>query len=231
MISNTKAERLGQRIHEWVSIVDAARNACHLPRCQLFSDTVFAPAPSSQEGLQSLVSFARTLLTSGIEQSFLVRGGIAHGSFTWGELTYGPAVVEAHGLESRQKWIGVAAQSSLPHVANLWNLGHLVCYTPPMKDGHVQIHPVVTWDIPEPMRLTKLVALSNTMANGESVAWDNAEKISNTIAFRMYLAVLASENLDPSKFYGAMPCDLLDVVISRSSSGKTTTARAIECKS
>lgn len=108
MISNTPAARIEPRIEQWVSLVEHAKTRSAVSRCHLFSDTVFAATPSSEDGLRSLVSFARELLTTGAEQSFFVRGGIVHGAYSWGALTYGQAVIEAHKLEADQNWIGVA---------------------------------------------------------------------------------------------------------------------------
>jgi hypothetical protein len=215
MIVHTEPTSIDERIRQWVSIVESARSGCAVEQCQLFSDTVFSSAPSSEDGLKRLVTFARQLLTRGLEQSFLVRGGIAHGPFTWGDLIYGRAVIEAHELESRQNWIGVACQSGLPHVKMLWDVDQIVCYLPPMKRGLVQGQPVVSWKIPDSRRLTELVMLSNTVGDGDFLPWEIVEKMNNTLLFRSYLLILAHEQLDPSLFHGPLPSQLLDEVISK----------------
>jgi len=177
VIANTPEGRLDQRIQQWASLVESSRTQHGVMECQLFSDTVFAAAPSSEGGLRCLVSFARELLTLGLEQSFLVRGAIAHGSFTWGQLTYGRAVIEAHQLESRQNWIGVACQGGIPHVNNLWGVDELVCYLPPMKGGRMQAQPAVSWRVPDATRLTELVMLSETVRDSDLLTWEIGEKM------------------------------------------------------
>jgi hypothetical protein len=217
MIINLQKTAMDERMCQWVSLVESARTRCAVQRCQLFSDTVFSSAPSSEDGLKSLVAFARELLTIGLEHSFLVRGGIAHGSFTWGELTYGRAVIEAHEVETRQNWIGVACQGGLPHVRTLGGVDQIVCYLPPMKHGRVQAQPAVSWKIPDSKRLTELAMLSDTVPDGDYLTWEVAEKLNNTLLFRSYLLVLSRERLDPSLFHGSLPSQLLDEVISKRS--------------
>jgi len=219
MIANTAEGPIDQRIEQWASLVESTRAKRGVMQCQLFSDTVFASAPSSVDGLQCLVDFARELLAVGLEQSFLVRGGIAYGSFTWGNLTYGRAVIEAHELESRQNWIGVACQGGLPHVKNLWGTDQLVCYLPPMKRGRMQAQPAVSWKVPDSTRLTELVMLSNTVRDGELLTWEIGEKMNNTLLFRSYLLVLRKEGLDPSLFHGPLPSQALDEALTKHAYG------------
>jgi hypothetical protein len=130
-----------------------------------------------------------------------------------GTLTYGRAVVEAHELESKQKWIGVACRAGLPHVSDFWRVDELVCYVPPMKSGLVQGQPVIVWNIPDSARLTELVLRSNAIADGGLVSWEVVEKLTNTLMFRSYLRVLENERLDPARFHGPLPGQLLDEVI------------------
>lgn len=215
VIANTAEGRIDQRIEQWASLVESSRAQHGVMQCQLFSDTVFAAAPSSESGLKCLVDFARELLTVGLEQSFLVRGAIAHGSFVWGKLTYGRAVIEAHELESRQNWIGVACQGGLPHVKNLWGVDQLVCYLPPMKRGGMQAQPAVSWRVPDSTRLTELVMLSETVRDGDLLTWEVGEKMNNTLLFRSYLLVVRQEGLDPSVFHGPLPSQALDEALTK----------------
>jgi len=212
---NTESVSIDARIGQWVSVVESAKAICGVERCKVFSDTIFSCAPSSEGGLKDLVAFARELLTRSLEHSFLVRGGIAHGLFTWGDLIYGRAVIEAHRLETRQNWIGVACQGGLPHVKTLWGVDQVVCYLPPMKQGLMKAMPAISWKIPDSKRLTELVMSSNTIRDGDFLTWEIGEKISNTLLFRSYLLILAKESLDPSLFHGPLPSQVLDEVLSK----------------
>ncbi len=175
MIANTGAGRVDGRIRQWVSLVESEKTASGVARCHLFSDTVFASAPPTSERLKALTVFARGLLTTGLENSFMVRGGIATGSFTWGELTYGRAIIEAHKLESRQNWIGVCCQAGLPHIRDLWGLNSIVCYVPPMKSGPMRAHPAIAWSIPDAKRFEELVLKSDAIKEGELLSWEIGE--------------------------------------------------------
>lgn len=228
VIANTAEGRIDQRIQQWASLVESARAQCGIMRCQLFSDTVFAAVPSSEDGLKCLVAFARELLTDGLKQSFLVRGGIAHGSFLWGPLIYGRAVIEAHELESRQNWIGVACQGGLPHVKNLWGWDQLVCYLPPMKSGRMQAQPVVSWRVPNSTRFTELVMLSEAVRDGEPLTWEVGAKMDNTLLFRSYLLVARQEGLDPSVFHGPLPSQALDEALTKRAYGNRVDLAAAE---
>jgi len=214
-ISNTPHEQIEPRIAQWVSVVEKAAADSGVERRSLFSDTVFASAPSSENGLKSLISFARDLLTRGLEDSFLVRGGIAHGTFTWGSLTYGQAVIEAYKLEADQNWIGVACQGNLPHVAKLWGYDELVVYAVPRKKSPVQTQPVVSWPIPTTERLFELFHKSNSIRDGEFVSWEVGEKLDRTIQFRTYLHLLKRTQADAAKFHGGLPSHFLDNAVSK----------------
>lgn len=215
IVSNTQADQLETRITQWASLVDQSKARCGIQRCHLFSDTVFAATPSSEEGLRSLVAFARDLLGRGLEQRFMVRGGISHGTFTWGSLTYGQAVIAAHKLESSVNWIGVACEPALALAEKLWSYDHLVCYPAPMKAGLVQLQPVVAWTIPSTERLLELTAKSNAIRDEEKVGWEIAEKLDRTIQFRSYLHLLRRTESDPARFHGSLPAHFLDNAVSK----------------
>lgn len=102
IVQNSTEETLPQRVMAWVDLIETTAGKCGIKQIQLISDTVFAATESSADGLQRLVSLAHGLLSDGLKQSLPVRGAITHGSYEWGRLTYGKAVIRAHGLEMAQ---------------------------------------------------------------------------------------------------------------------------------
>jgi hypothetical protein len=212
MVANLGESKIDQRINQWIDIVERARTENGIDRLQVFSDTVFASVPSTESSLGSILRFARALLTEGLRSSFPVRGGLAHGGSTWGRLTYGQAVIEAHLLESQQKWIGVTC-GDLPHKEPYWG-SLLACY-PSFIGGFVHTRPVLIWEVPESRELARLICESDTIKDGELLPWELAEKLTNTLLFRSYLTVLRGEGLDPSKFHGPLPTQAIDEVLSK----------------
>ena len=219
MILNAPDGMLDSRMNEWVSLVKNAALNSSVEQLQLISDTVFASAPSSRDGLDRLVRFSQALLSDGLAKFFPIRGAIVHGEFEWGELTYGRAVIDAHELEMSQNWIGVACAPGLPHGADMWGLDKLICYVPPMKRGLMRAHPVVSWPVPQTEQLVSLVLRSNTIKEGEYLTWEVGEKINNTIQFRLYMEVLRQERASPTKFHGFFPAHAVDTILSKRGSG------------
>jgi hypothetical protein len=206
IVKNSDDGELSSRVANWIELVKraaAGANLCN--RIQLISDTVFVAADSTTDGLASIIRFARELLTSGARSSLPIRGGISHGTFEWGELTYGKAVIEAHQLESRQNWIGVACCPGIPHVDQLWGEDGLVCYTPPLKSGQIQVMPVVVWDVPSFDELWKSLCSNGLVKKGEVLAWPWAEKVTNTVEFENYLYILRGKQGTYEKFHGFLP--------------------------
>ncbi|MFN5495694.1 MAG: hypothetical protein ACK5C3_03830 [bacterium] len=209
IVSNSNANELPTRIGAWISLVDSAAQDAGVEKIQLISDTVFAGADSSAEGLTSLVAFARNLLNRGVCRSLPVRGAIAHGSFEWGNLTYGKAVIQSHQLESKQNWIGIACEQDLLHAEKLWHHDCLVCYPPPLKAGRVTLNPVVAWAVPQFEDLAKSLTSNGLAREEEQLGWPWAQKISNTVEFGSYLKIIRESRSDPSKFSGRLPIEAL----------------------
>src|SRR5258706_5887148 len=99
IVRNSPGVALDDRIQEWVNLVESTASKFGIGKLQLISDTLFVSVPSASEELVKLLDFSKQLLADGIEQSFPLRGAIVHGTFAWGKLTYGPAVISAHELE------------------------------------------------------------------------------------------------------------------------------------
>jgi hypothetical protein len=214
IIKNSTESELESRITRWTSLVDVTAKKHGIEKLQLISDTVFVGVDSSEAGLSALLAFSRDLLSSGVDQSLPVRGALVHGSYTWGKLTYGKAVIAAHELEQAQNWIGIACSHNLPGIEGMWSLDKLVCYPAPQKRGSMQLHPVVSWPIPDTKTLMNRLASGGLVRNQEVLTWELVEKANNTILFRLYLECLRKQGLDCTKFYGTLPVHAVEAGFS-----------------
>jgi len=205
IVKNSTPVELDARMEAWSNLVEVMAKAHGISQFQLISDTLFVGTPSTQEGLLSLLSFSRDLLSGGIEQSFPLRGSIVHGPYRFGSLTYGRAVIAAHELEQAQNWIGITCDPKLPRIESLWSVDLAICYPAPKKRGLYLLHPVVSWPVPTEARLLHLLMGGNLVAVGEGLGWEVAEKMSNTMQFRAHLEFLRQRGLDGSRFDGFLP--------------------------
>lgn len=108
MVSNLGQNKLDGRIGDWTGLVEKVKTDAGVNDLQLISDTVFVREEDSEDGLQRIIRFARSLLEKSLDRSLPIRGAITHGAVAWGKLTYGKPVIEAHKLETSQDWIGIA---------------------------------------------------------------------------------------------------------------------------
>lgn len=214
MVSNLTARGAGvldERIAEWTRLVETAAHQTGVSQFRLMSDTVFAAVGSSGEDFHRIVDFAQQLLTTGIQASFPIRGAIAGGSYVWGDLTYGDAIIRAHALEQRQNWIGVACDlDASPHLEGAWNPDRIVAYLVPMKSGHMQIMPAVAWKVPGTYDLGGLVAAGGLLREGEHLTWPVGEKLNNTAVFGIYLEQLRRRRLSGREFLGESTTHLIE---------------------
>lgn len=209
IVKNSSDDELSARVTKWISLVEASATDPSVRQIQLISDTVFAACESSAEGLSAIVSFARSLLQNGASASLPVRGAITHGSFEWGKLTYGKAVIKSHQLESNQDWIGIACDNAMPHLESMWHHDRLICYPPPLKTGSVMLSPVVAWDVPAFEELTAALTSNGLTSKGEHLSWPWAQKVRNTVEFGVYLKMVRESKIDPGKFVGLLPIQLI----------------------
>jgi hypothetical protein len=210
LITNLGPEAADERVHSWTDLLDEVSRTAGVSRMQLISDTVFAATDATEVGLERLVRFSRIVLELGVARSLPVRGAISFGTFTWGRLTHGVAVVQCHELERRQQWIGVACSSGLPHVTSQWDINKLVCYPAPMASGPIQLRPIVAWTIPAFDVLTKALTNRGLTRDGEALSWEFANKVSNTSQLRMYLRFLDQTRNSPSAFHGFHPLQVIE---------------------
>jgi len=128
IVASSTEEDASARVQSWVELAERAGADAGITAMQLISDTLFASAPDTSEGLGELVRYSKMLSERGLECSLPIRGGVSHGQYEWGSLTYGKAVLSAHRIESSLEWVGIACEPELPHVADHWGFDSLVCY-------------------------------------------------------------------------------------------------------
>lgn len=193
IVENSTAANLEDDIGRWLSLVKFAQEQSEIgDNIQLISDTLFANAPNSADGLKKLVRLSKCLLDNGTKQSLLVRGAITFGPLTWGTLTYGKAVLTAHRIEQAQDWIGICCEPSIPYTSELWGPDGLVCYPTPFKDGPIILHPNVVWEVPDPEALVRASLNFPLVKEGEALKWQWRRRLRNTINFRQYLDTMKS---------------------------------------
>lgn len=205
IVKNSTPVELDARMNAWSSLVESTAKTHGISQVQLISDTVFVGTPSTREGLLSLLSFSRELLSHGIRQSFPLRGAIVHGPYLFGSLTYGRAVIAAHELEQAQNWIGIACEPGLLNIESTWSVDLVICYPVPKKRGPYLLQPAVSWPVPAEDELVQLLSNGNLMKVGEVYTWEVAEKASNTTHFRLHQEYLREHDLDGSSFNGFLP--------------------------
>ena len=211
IIKNSPEENVALPIEAWVELIENTAAKFEITQLQLISDTVFAATESSADGLTTLVKFARSLLSDGLRKSLPIRGAITHGTYQWGRLTYGKAVISAHELEMTQDWIGVGCENELPHLTGAWGLDSLVCFPLPMKRGPVKLHPVVAWDVPEFKTLVSLLCRKGLAQQGEILGWEWGQKVNNSVQFGMYLRILTATKDKGTTFHGLLPLEAIEM--------------------
>jgi hypothetical protein len=121
----------------------------------IISDTIFAIAENSKDGLERLLKFSSYMLESGIRKALPIRAAIDFGPAELdsnSRSVYGKAAVQAFNLAEEQDWIGTCcAENSydesvtseeerlpkLPYIDALWDYDLVFIYPVPMKNGKV----------------------------------------------------------------------------------------------
>ncbi len=211
IVGNTDETELSARIDTWVSLAKNSAETAGVTELQLLSDTLFASTPDSSDGRGRLVRFSQTLLSEGLKQSLPIRGGISFGKYSWGELTYGKAVIAAHKIEASSEWVGVACDAGLPHIADHWGVDSLVCFPAPQRSGPITLRPVVAWPVPRFAEFARRVCELGLTREGEGLEWEWNRKITNTVQFGHYLTLLRKHSHDPQHFYGLSPLETVEI--------------------
>ena len=173
----------------------------------MISDTLFVFEDGTQEGLNKLINFSRSLLERSLENYFPIRGAITCGNVAWGDLIYGSAVIEAHLLEKSQDWIGITCASGLDVT---WSWDSVCCYPVPKKKGPYKVYPAVIWSIPNGKEFITRCCGKGLMRDQEILHWEQYSKFSNTQKFSLYVNKSKHLDLNPSIFNSSV----LDVKIS-----------------
>jgi hypothetical protein len=219
LVENLDHDELVARMEGWTSLVQREVTSCGIPHHQLISDTLFAASNDTLQALQTLITLGRSLLEKGIAQGLPVRGAISFGSFEWGSLTYGQAVIEAHRLEQTQDWIGFACSADLPHVDDVWGLDSAICYPVPKRQGHIQLAPAVAWDVPRFQHLASVLSGGGLAKRDEILSWEWGAKLSKTVEFGVYRRLLKKEGLDAKVFRGWLPMQAIELFLDEEHTG------------
>lgn len=114
IIKNLSDQNLSEKIKIWPNLIKTLISRHQEFKYSLLSDTLFVTAPSTPEGLHTLIEFAKKLLEEALNKSFPLRGAISHGSYEWAsDMIYGKAVLKAHELEKNQQWIGITLDEGI----------------------------------------------------------------------------------------------------------------------
>ncbi len=213
MIENLNGNQQAQRIAEWVDLVQRAGLQAGVEERRLISDTLFARAEDSPDGLARLLKFSQLLLENGVDKSFPLRGAIVQGNAAWGELPYGEAVIEAHRMEVSLDWLGIACEPGLLHLASLWDWDLVTVYPVPRKAAETRLMPAVSWKVPSTNALVRKVSDYGLMAEGDIYKWDVVSKLERTIQFGIYLKIGKAKGLDPQRYNFLFPMQMIEQVL------------------
>ncbi len=213
MITNLTDSEKSERISEWVDLVKTTQCLVGIKDAQLVSDTLFVREEDSEDGLARLLRFAQVLLQKGLQDSFPIRGAIAHGNVAWGELTYGTAVIQAHEIERSLDWIGVACSSRIPRIAKFWSWDLVVLYPQPEKSGPTHLIPAIAWDVPRSRELTAKAIDVRLYRLGDRIPKQVLSKIEHTVQFGIYLRSGKRLGLNPSRFGPLSAMEFLESLI------------------
>lgn len=212
IVENQQALELSDRLAKWIDAVLELSEKYAFCRIQHFSDTIFVSTDSSEEELGLLLEFSRSLLERGIEHSFPIRGGIAHGTVVWDDaITFGQAVIEAHKVEKESDWIGIACSSTCCHTESLASWDLLVKYPVPRRNGPVETSSVVAWSVPSVSKLIQSTT-SGLPKHSATQSHDHHTKAANTLLFGKYLKHGCRKGYDPRRFSFCSPLHFLDTL-------------------
>lgn len=168
-----------------------------------FSDTVIAFSKGTTENdALAMVLLMTELFTYSLHLCIPLRGGIAHGRFTFNldlNLFSGPALVDAYELGESAQWLGIVLDqhttnvvSQLPVGKSLRSKGTIVSWDVPCKDGSVRRQNVLNWPEshrnsyvgPVPLSVESFYApFQSLFGQYKELRPDVAAKYVNTVAF------------------------------------------------
>ena len=211
-VEHQSALQLNHRLDHWVGAVSELSKRYAFTRVQHFSDTIFVSTDSSCHDFGCLLEFSRSLLEKGIEHSFPIRGGIAHGTVVWDDtITFGEAVIEAHRVEQESDWIGIACSKTCCHTQSLASWDLLVTYPVPRKHGQVELTSVVAWPVPAVSKLIKNTT-SGVPVDSPTRWHYHHTKTVNTLLFGKYLEHGQRQRHDPRRFNYETPLHFVEAL-------------------
>lgn len=183
LIENLEERELDNRIKEWVELIKGLTAKFSLESFNLLSDTLFVKFPEPYD-LTKVIAFSKELLEKSTSASIPLRGAVTYGEILTGDFIYGKAVIAAHRLEMNQKWIGITFDKSIPNIENYYHQDQLMAYCVPMKSGFVEVYPVLSWNVPTVLELTKCVSGPGLRDQQNRVNQNILEILTNTSIFK-----------------------------------------------
>lgn len=216
IVKNVPNEKLDERMNDWTSLIKNLGNEHGFTDYQLLSDTLFLSVDGSDnETFEKLIYYCQDLLSRGLKKSLPIKGALTYGDYEWGDFIYGKAIIDGHEIESNQNWIGITLKNDIPNTKSHWSPNKIICYPPPMKGGKIQLYPVIAWTIPDYNTFIKQAVGGGLTKEGDLLNWSWAEKMRNTIEFKIYLDILKKDNHTGEYFCYMMPMEVISAFVDK----------------
>ena len=216
IVRNLEDRELEIRIKDWINLIKTLSDKYEFKEYKLLSDTLFLSCEGNQKPLfENLVNFSIELLDQGLDRMIPIKGSITYGNYEWGDLIYGKPIIEGHMLENNQNWIGITLQNDVPNVDELWDNRKIVCYPSPMKTGVIRLHPVIAWNPPSSEQIIIKTTNKGLVKPKEYMEWTWADKIKNTVDFKIYIEILRSMGANGKEFNGFLPFQTIELNIKK----------------
>jgi hypothetical protein len=211
IIKNISDDELNNRLKDCTNLIKDLGNEYGFTEYQLLSDTLFLSVNGNEDAtFEKLIQYCQELLSRALEKFIPIKGAVTFGTYEWSDFIFGKAVIEGHTIESNQNWIGISMQSTIPNIKQNWGTDKIVCYPTPMKSGKIQLSPVIAWAVPNSEKLIKQTVGKGLTKEGELLNWSWAEKIKNTIEFKIYLDTLKKDKLTGETFNQLLPIQTIE---------------------
>jgi hypothetical protein len=210
LMLNLPSDLQSVRVAQWTDLVNTAASNAGISQYQMVSDTVFAGADPTAEGLKRLIAMCQSLLQHGVPSALPIRASIALGDVSWGTVTFGKPIVDAFRLSNDQVWIGACLHESVTHQQYSWD--SLIVYPVPLKSGPIQLRPTIAWQIPALEEFMRAVCDQGLTKEGELLSWEWLNKVQNTLLFGMYIRLLSQypTQISAEHFRGITPIGIFE---------------------
>ena len=220
IVCNLPLERQETRICQWIELVETTATRCEITNVKFISDSIVATTDETPAELEKLVNFSKILLEEGLRLKLPLRGAISQGDVKWTEkIVFGKAVVDAYQLASNQNWLGVAFCDNFQFPDSMWDIGKVIPFPVPLKEGKIILLPAVTWNIPSSNLLLQMTTGRGLTKSGEYLEWNYFNKLNNTAIFSLYLKSIIKIEKDTGKkvnvrhFQGFSPLEVIEHII------------------